>query len=350
MKERVVGLDIYRILAMLMITALHINYQHCNLLNNPDLSGTLYCAGLIIEYICYAGVNCFAMLSGYLLGECRGGYDHKWGYRCISFYGKMVWWGILLYLLIFFAFPGGMEYDLNVKKTVFPFIGFWWYISAYCGVLIFMPLINRGLSKCSDRDIVILLTVMMIMFSVIPNYYRDYGHLAFNGGYSMIWLMVCFIYGAGIKKLMPQILKIRKINLIVILLLPVSMVTPVILEIGIGRRYMDYTTPFCVLEAACLLILFSQVKTVKPGIIKTISFVSNNSLGIYLIQNYPYFWENFIVRRDPPIYEPVKYLWYLPGMVAAVMAVGVLGNFIADKLYQWAGFDRICRKIFAINR
>ena len=108
MKERAVGLDIYRILAMLMITALHINYQHCNLLNNRDLPGVLYYSGLIIEYICYAGVNCFAMLSGYLLGNTDGGFDRKWGYRCISFYGKMVWWGILLYLLIFFAFSGSV--------------------------------------------------------------------------------------------------------------------------------------------------------------------------------------------------------------------------------------------------
>jgi surface polysaccharide O-acyltransferase-like enzyme len=113
---------------------------------------------------------------------------------------------------------------------------------------------------------------------------------------------------------------------------------------------MNYTTAFCVLEAACLLILFSQVKIVKPGMVKTISFVSSNSLGIYLIQNYPYFWENFIVRCDPPIYEPIKYLWYLPGMIVAVMIVGVLGNFIVDKLYQWIGLDRLCRKIFVINK
>jgi len=29
MKERQYGLDLYRIMAMLMITALHINFQHC---------------------------------------------------------------------------------------------------------------------------------------------------------------------------------------------------------------------------------------------------------------------------------------------------------------------------------
>ena len=65
MKERFLGLDLYRVLAILMITILHVNYQHCGLINNPTLSTGACATGLFIEYLCLAGVNCFAMLSGY---------------------------------------------------------------------------------------------------------------------------------------------------------------------------------------------------------------------------------------------------------------------------------------------
>lgn len=351
MKERQYGLDLYRIMAMLMITALHINFQHCNLLNRHISPVGLYYAGLIIEYVCFAGVNCFAMLSGFLMGSNTGGYDRHWGYRSSSFLLKMVFWGILLYLLVYFCFPGGREYDFDMRKTVFPFIGFWWYISAYCGVLIFMPLLNTALSKFSKRDYIVLSAVMLAVFSAIPTYYdNNSGNMILANGYSTIWLIICFIFGAAIKKLLPEILQIKRITLILILLLLSSVAVPLAVELLAGKRYMEYTTPFCVLEAACLLILCSRIKIVDPLWIKIISFISVNSLGIYLVQNYPYFWEKYIIRLNPPVYEPLKYLWYLPGVILALMIIGVFGNFAVDKIYRIAGVDRLLRKIFAIKR
>lgn len=343
MKERSYGLDLYRIMAMLMITALHVNYQHCNLLNNWTLPGGLRCAGVIIEYICFAGVNCFAMLSGYVMGNAYTGYDRRWGYRCVSFWSRMVFWGVFLFLLVFCVFPGGREYPFDFTGTFFPFIGFWWYISAYCGLLILMPLLSAGVNQLPVRQIVILLLTMPVFFSVIPALGKSYGFLGLNNGYSTLWLAICFIYGVSLKKLAAQILEIKRINLILILLLLASIVVPVTLELTMNIRYMEYTTLFCVVESACLLLLFLQIRISSKRVAKMVAFVSSNSLGIYLVQNYPYFWENYIIRHDPPIYEPVKYLWYLPGVILLLMIIGVMVNFIVDHLYKFSGCDRLCR-------
>ena len=73
--ERNYGLDLYRLLAMLMITALHVNYQQLNLMehNVPSVSSM----GYLIEYICFCGVNCFALLTGFLF-KSKMNYDKKW--------------------------------------------------------------------------------------------------------------------------------------------------------------------------------------------------------------------------------------------------------------------------------
>ena len=167
MNTRCYGLDIYRILAMLMITALHINNQYCGLLGDT-LPFNCYLSGVIVEYLCFAGVNCFAMLSGWLMGEGAGEYDRKWGYKTISFAAKIVLWGLLLYLVVFLFLPGGRGYDFNIKATFIPIVGFWWYINAYCGLLIFMPLLCKGLSKISLRELAILSGCMFFAFSILP--------------------------------------------------------------------------------------------------------------------------------------------------------------------------------------
>jgi peptidoglycan/LPS O-acetylase OafA/YrhL len=89
MRERLCGLDLYRSLAILMITVLHVNWQHCGLIYTPGLPRSVYGAGLFIEYLCFAGVNCFAMLSGYLSGEANMDYGRKWLGRIASFWLKM---------------------------------------------------------------------------------------------------------------------------------------------------------------------------------------------------------------------------------------------------------------------
>ena len=350
MNTRCYGLDIYRILAMLMITALHINNQYCRLLNET-LPVFHYCFGVIVEYFCFAGVNCFAMLSGWLMGEGAGEYDRKWGYKTISFAAKIVLWGLLLYLVVFLFLPGGRGYDFNIKATFIPIVGFWWYINAYCGLLIFMPLLRKGLSKISLRELAILSGCMFFAFSILPMISPLTAELSLRNGYSMIWLIICFIYGAALRKFSPQILCIKRINYILTAICFLSVLIPSAVHLLAGdRRLMNYLSPFCVLQAATMLLLMAQINISGQKMIRGISFISTNSLGIYLLHCYPYFWNNFICRKNPAIYPLPQEILLLSAMILLLMAGGVIVNYCVEKIYQYCRFDFIIRKILGVAK
>ena len=96
MKERWYGLDIYRIMAMVMITALHINCFNLGMMDRSRPAAVFY-TGYLVEYACFAGVNCFAMLSGFMMGTGSWSYDKRWLKKFLLFWLKIITWSVVMY-------------------------------------------------------------------------------------------------------------------------------------------------------------------------------------------------------------------------------------------------------------
>lgn len=340
MKARFLGLDLYRVLAILMITVLHVNYQHCGLINNPTLSTGACATGLFIEYLCFAGVNCFAMLSGYFMGGMGTKYDLDWVIRIVRFWFKMVLFGVVLYLTVFLFIPQSRNCSFDYISTFLPFRGFYWYINAYFGLMIFMPLVNKSLQACSDRALMVVSSMLFIFFSIFPSLGLESKTFGVLGGYSISWLLICYIYGYVVKRFANKVLNIRNIKIILTIILILSVLVPFIIDFY-GLKWMQfYNSPFCVLEALCLMLLLIQVKIKHSWLIKLIAFISANSLGVYLFQNYPYIWDNYIFRINPVVYPPFKMVCYFIFVVVILEFLGVLLNLIVEKIYKHSA--KIC--------
>jgi surface polysaccharide O-acyltransferase-like enzyme len=334
-RERIYGLDICRIGAMVMITLLHLVNQHCGLLNE-NLPGWQYFAGCFLEYACFAGVNCFAMLTGYTGGGKIVSYDKKWLGRLFSLWIKIICWWFLLFLLCkLVLFPDKLFFS---AATVFngllsPADGTWWYISAYFPVLLFMPLLNRGLNGLNGGEKLRLAAVLFVLFSVLPAITGDRGFLGVDSGYSALWLIVCMVYGAVLRDLQPAILRIKRVNIYLWLTVLATILLPCGFHLAAIhpdiRRFMSFNSPFCVLEAAALLLLCVQIR-VRSGVVqKVITFISVNSLGIYLLQCYPAVWENFICRQTPEV-SPAGAWWYIPVLTVFLTVSGVIGSYLVS--------------------
>lgn len=332
MKERLFGLDLYRVLAILMITILHVNYQHCGLINNPNLPRGACAIGLFIEYLCFAGVNCFAMLSGYFAGGMGVKYDWNWAKRIALFWFKMVIFGVVLYLSIVLFIPQARDYSFDYLSTFLPFKGFYWYTNAYFGLMIYMPLVNKSLQVCSDRALLVASGILFILFSIFPMLGIESKTFGVSGGYSLSWLLICYIYGSVVKRLANKVLNIRNINLFLTVILVLSVLVPFMMDFC-GFKWMQfYNSPFCVLEAVCLMLLLIQIKMTRPRLIKVITFLSANSLGVYLFQNHPFIWENYIYRTNPEIYSLFKMVCYFVFVVLVLEFLGIVLNVIVEKI------------------
>lgn len=331
MRERLCGLDLYRSLAILMITALHVNWQHCGLIYTPGLPRSVYGLGLFIEYLCFAGVNCFAMLSGYLSGTANMDYGRSWIGRIASFWLKMTLWSVILYLAVVFCLPGGGNYRLDFRSTFFPFAGPYWYINAYFVLMVVMPVLNRGLAECSDKSLLVLSAALFVFTSVLPSFGLESAELSLAGGYSAVWLVVCYIYGCAIRRLAHYVLGVRNIKLILVSLLALSVGVPFICDFAGGKWMLFYHSPFCVVEAASLMLLLLQVKIKSGSLVKAVSFVSVNSLGVYLVQTHPFIWNNYVVRTNPELYPCIKMAGYFIAVVLILEIAGLAFNFVVDR-------------------
>ncbi|MFX3912271.1 acyltransferase, partial [Streptococcus suis] len=57
----------------------------------------------------------------------------------------------------------------NWRQALFPIVsGNYWYMTAYFGLLIFMPMINGGLKAMSVRQLKRLVILMLTIFSLVP--------------------------------------------------------------------------------------------------------------------------------------------------------------------------------------
>lgn len=69
-KERNLGVDLLKIVSMLMIVTLHM-LGHGRILENLPFMSHSYRAAWMLEIICYGAVNCYALISGFLLAHCN---------------------------------------------------------------------------------------------------------------------------------------------------------------------------------------------------------------------------------------------------------------------------------------
>ena len=67
-QERIVGIDILRILSMFMVVVLHV-LGHGGILANAEALSFKWFIVSGIEALCIIGVNCFALITGYVNGE-----------------------------------------------------------------------------------------------------------------------------------------------------------------------------------------------------------------------------------------------------------------------------------------
>lgn len=348
MKVREPGLDICRIGAMVMITILHVNNQYLGLLNRSLPAGQ-YTAGYLIEYLCFCGVNCFALLSGYLLGEQKWHYDGKWFERCAGLWMKLVIWGVLLNAAgVLFVNSNGSGWAWSYFKVILcPPFGYWWYISAYFGLLTLVPLMNHFIAGAKPVLLLRVSLIFFFFFSILPIWMQSEGSTGLTYGYSTLWLAVCYVWGAVLKRFMPRIMKIKHIVPICTGTAIFCVVFPTVFNLYGGsdtpQLFMNYLSPLCVLEAVALLIISLRIKISGNAANRIITFLSVNSLGIYLFQCHAAVWGGFVYRENPPVISSRELLWRFPLVVLGLIAAGICCNVVIGKLYSWLRIGMLVR-------
>ena len=188
------GIDLLRILSMIMIAVIHVIKRSEISTSLPMLSlssATIW----LLEIAVYGAVDCYALISGYV---SYGRNTHKYAnllYLCLQALFYMVISTALM--LVFDRQSVGM---MDILATLFPFAyNTYWYFTAYFCLFFFLPTLNHLVDTLSKPAMTRLIVLLFTVFSLLPTlFHSDFPYS--RDGYSFLWLVVLYLFGAYMRK------------------------------------------------------------------------------------------------------------------------------------------------------
>lgn len=292
MAKRNYGIDFLRMISMFMVVILHVLGQGGILSSSPKGSSS-YWTAWFFEIASYCAVNIFALISGYVMWRSK---------TAISKISEL-WMQVFFYMalatgIFYFAVPGSVSLG-SVINALFPVTRkAYWYISAYFGMYLLIPLLNCAVQNINKRAFGITLFACYIFFSIIPIFLLNnpYG---LSSGYSMIWLSLMYLTGAYISKY-GIAEKAKKStgwllfagSVIATWLSKIAIRYATIKILGSPKfenSFISYISPTIVLASIGIFIACSKI-TFPKSIEKIIKLCSPAALGVYLIHVQKYIW------------------------------------------------------------
>ncbi|WP_124058627.1 acyltransferase [Vaginisenegalia massiliensis] len=320
MKQRNWGIDLLRIVAMMMIVTLH-TLSHGGLLDKGPILGLRYQSIWILEILAYCSVNVFALISGYV------GVNKRFNYHNIS----ALWLLACFYTVVntaigCFIFP--KDYGLtDLGLSFFPLLTQrYWYFTAYFCISFFVPAFNYILNNLNKTDLTAMMISLFGLFSVMTTLISD-DLFTVGYGYSPLWLAILYLFGGYLKRF-DSFSSWSKTKLL-LTYLSASAITYLTklgiqwwdlhseTKIGNSWYLVRYTSPTMVLDAVALLILFAKLDLSAWQ--KPIKILTPMTFSVYLIHVHPV-WFQAIDQQLAFLLKKPLVTMYL-GIVLSVLAI-----------------------------
>ncbi|MBR0536120.1 MAG: acyltransferase [Clostridia bacterium] len=356
MAKRNFGIDLLKIISMFMIVNLHV-IGHGGLAGGTQQVTGEFVVVWTWETIMYCSVNCYAIVSG-LVGYGR---DRKWG-GAINLWIQTFFYSVTIpaVLLLTGVYDGGLR---SIVKCLFPLsTERYWYFTAYIGMLIFAPLLNRvvdTMEKKELRNALVIITLVLGLPTTI--FYSDPFHIEY--GCSALWLMVMYLIGAYIKKYGTADIPKRKFLIgfwvtIIINCAAKFSVQFVATRLGIAlsNSYLNANVvPTIVIAAICLVCYFRDVEIKSSFAQKLCVGGSALTYGVFLFHVHPFMinatlLDKFLWILDRPTWAIIP---IVIGCSVIIFAVSLMVEWIRKTVFRLLRVDkfgpfaeRLCQRLY----
>ncbi|MDO5292193.1 MAG: acyltransferase [bacterium] len=348
--KRNYGIDLLRIIAMLMIPILHILGQGGILATLPKLS-IKYELAWLLETACYCAVNCFALISGYVGINTKFKY-----YRGLVLWLQVIFYTLLITAIFTYTMPNAISGE-TWMKAITPFSSRqYWYFTAYLTLFLFIPFINLGIHYLSLRQLKALGITIIATFSIWETFSKNDMFMLGNG-YSFVWLTALYILGAIIQKTEFGF-KLNKITLFFTYsgcifiswffrryfsLHPVKELDPNLL--------ISYISPTILIAAISLLLLCSKLTFKSRLSIRLIKFFSPLAFSVYLIHVHPLIWYYVFNNRFIKYcsYSGASLMLYVLLTALAIFFLCTTIDFIRQYLFGLLRINTLCKRLLSFT-
>lgn len=329
---RIIGLDLLRILSMLMVIILHILGQG-GLLTGAAPGGPHYYMAWAMECICYCAVDCYGLLSGYL-SAARQRYSHG---KLVLLWLEVVFYS-LAYACVFRLISPDRAGKRELLNALFPVLRRqYWYFTAFFGLSFLVPLIHAGTKSISGKTARLTAALLFLAFCVLPTLFCT-DPFQLRGGYSALWLTVLYALGlllnkSGIPKRSSPACPAAVFSLCTALTFLLTVVFPVSIPRLGTLAPMSYTSPTVLLSAVSLLFLLRRPVVRASKLRRILVRLSGASFGVYILHTNPLVWR-FWFRpgvlkgfADTPV-------WAFPLLVCGTAVAVYLSCFAVDSVRE----------------
>ena len=159
--ERNYGIDLLRIVAMLYVVILHA-VGPGGILDAAAEGTAQFKVAWFLETWTYCAVNIFALISGYV-SYTEQERRVKWS-SYVLLWLQVVTYGVAV-TLVFNLFHPELVTRADLIRMFLPVTGgLYWYLNAYTGLFVIIPLLNMGLRKCPVQTLKKVFVVMLMVF------------------------------------------------------------------------------------------------------------------------------------------------------------------------------------------
>lgn len=348
--KRQANFELLRIVAMMMIIALHyLNKSDLILLYTEEHSAVNYAAHLI-ESFCIVAVNCYVLLSGYFLVESA--WKPK---RVVSLVAQILFYSLLIPIVL--SCIGVVSFG---ELSVYDWLNYvlpietehYWFATAYLVMYVLAPILAAGVKAVEKRTLQTIIFFLLLYFSLWKSLVP--AKLATDRyGYDFGWFLCLFLIAAYIRLYgLPRLEKKRNA---VLLYVGMSLGIFLLMEVtGILAEvlppfayYMDmpdtYNHILCLLSSIGFFMMFRNMKPWEGRAAEVIRRLSPYTFGVYLLH------EHILVRYQWMQWLGVEAVWgswmFVPHLIFCVLivyAVGTIVDFVRAQIFR--GVEKMMAK------
>jgi len=333
---RETNFELLRIIAMVMVVALHYMY-HGGALKGTAPYSVNWFFSWIIEAFCIIAPNCYILVSGYFLINSE--------FKAKKL--RNLWLQVLFYSIsIYFLLIGFGAINFNIfdciKSCMPVLLGRYWFATTYIVMYIFSPYLNIAIRSMDNKQMQKLIIIMFATLSIWPTFFL-YGP-DITGGYSIIQFVYLYFIASYIRlhwDFNIECYYYFLLYLLVVLLLVAEEM--VILTFSPNRSNTSllyhYNSVLVVLASICFFLFFRGISIKNIIINKSIVYIAGLTFGVYLISDNDFLrdilYDNILHTRL--FYTSAIYIPVALGSTMAVFIVCIIIDIIRKKLFTMTG-------------
>lgn len=333
-KEREIKFEYLRIFSMIIIIMAHYaGHGGVAEINNITVNRLI---GSFLEIGGKLGVNLFILISGYFL------VNSKFKSKKILKLELQVW-----FYSVILGFIGicCLQKNISIKdilKIILPVTsGLYWFPTAYIGMYLLTPFINRLINNMDKNNYKALLTILFVTISIVPTF------IPIAKGFSNNVFIFVYLIAAYIKKYDITIFKNKNyrnilLSISIFLFIYLSQVICIFLGskiemLKLGTSYLrTQNSFFMIMLSIFIFMIFKNMNTKKHS--KFILLLSKASFGVYLFHDNPYFkgilWKDILKTEHFYYQNIIVLIIHIIFSVILIYVIGTIIDMIREKMIE----------------